>query len=160
MDLTPTVISEGLVEIARGDEGALIPLMQVTQERFGYLPRPEVIRIADHLNLSEARVYGVATFYNQFRLEPLGEHHIQVCMGTACHVKGAAEIFSVLKAELEVEDGATTADGMFTLDTVACLGACSMSPLVSVDEEFYGHMNAQKVLKLVREIRARERKQA
>ncbi len=157
-NLTPTVLKDETGNWNRNDPGTLIPLMQATQEQFGYLPREEVIRIADFLGLSEARVFGVATFYNQFRLEPLGKNHIQICMGTACHVKGAAEIHSVLRAELELDESSTTTkDGLFTLDSVACLGACSIAPVVSVDSEFHGKMTAQKALKLVKELRARER---
>ncbi len=155
----PTAVSSGAYgPFDASDPGTLIPLMQATQEEFGYLPRVEVARIADYLGLSEARVYGVATFYNQFRLEPLGKNYIQICSGTACHVKGASEIFSVLRAELGLEDASTSKDGLFTVDSVACLGACSMAPLVNVNDEFHGHMTAQKALKLVRDIRAKERK--
>ncbi|MFW5897028.1 MAG: NAD(P)H-dependent oxidoreductase subunit E [Bacillota bacterium] len=155
----PSVVaSDEPGKFSPADPGGLIPLMQATQERFGYLPRTEVARIADYLGLSEARVYGVATFYNQFRLEPLGKNHIQICTGTACHVKGAAEIHSVLRAELGLDgENATTRDGLFTVDTVACLGACSMAPLVNVNDEFHGHMTPQKALKLVRDLRAKER---
>ncbi len=152
----PAVISEGDADFQPDDPGILIPLLQQTQERFGYLPRQEIIRICSYLDIPEARVYGVATFYNQFRFEPLGKYLMQICMGTACHVKGASEIFSTLKAELDIEDGETTDDGLFTLDTVACLGACSMAPVVLVGDDFYGDMDPQKALKLVRDIRARE----
>ncbi|MFO7942165.1 MAG: NAD(P)H-dependent oxidoreductase subunit E [Bacillota bacterium] len=155
----PSVVTSGeRGQFDPADPGGLIPLMQATQEEFGYLPRSEVARIADYLGLSEARVYGVATFYNQFRLEPLGKNYVQICTGTACHVKGAAEIHSVLRAELGLEgESTTTRDGLFTLDTVACLGACSMAPLVNVNDEFHGHMTPQKALKLIRGLRSKER---
>ena len=127
-------ISEDLAKIfakypSKGSE-YLIPLLQDVQGLYGYLSKDNIISIAEYLGISTSKVYGVATFYNQFRLVPLGKHMIRVCRGTACHVKGSSQILDTLQAELNIMPGETTKDKLFTLETVACLGACSIAPVI------------------------------
>jgi NADH-quinone oxidoreductase subunit E len=131
------------------DASALIPLLQDIQEVFGYLPEEEIYNVAEHTHLPVSRVYGVATFYNQFRLRPLGKHLIRVCRGTACHVKGSLDILTTLENELGVKAGQTSKDLMFTLETVACIGACSIAPVISIDDEFHGGLTVKSVQKLL-----------
>ena len=129
-------------ERARGN---LIPVLQMIQGRYGYL-HPETIRmVAEHLNLSVCDVYGVATFYNQFRFHPPGKHPIKVCLGTACHVKGGDIILENFERKLEIQDGETTADKEFSLERVACVGCCALAPVAVVDETVQGHMAPSKV---------------
>ncbi len=140
------------------EEGALIPVLQETQELYGYLPREAVMAIARSLRLSPAQVYAVATFYAQFYITPRGKHIIRCCEGTACHVRGAEQIITVLEKELGIEAGETTPDMEFTLETVACIGACGLAPTMVIDEETYGKMTIDKVRKLVKSLRARSAK--
>jgi len=127
----------------------VIPLLQDVQEKYGYLSKENLISISEYLNVPTSNVYGVATFYNQFRLVPLGKHIIRVCRGTACHVKGSLKILEKLESELKIKAGETTEDGLFSLETVACVGACSIAPVITIDEEFYGRLQAKDVTALV-----------
>lgn len=131
----------------------LIPLLQDVQDKLGYLPREAIVAIARCLNLPAAKVYGVATFYNQFRFNAPGKHHIQVCRGTACHVKGSATVLSSLERLLKVEAGQTTADGQFSLEVVACIGACGLAPVVCVDGKFHAAVTPQSIEKIIAEYR-------
>ncbi len=139
----------------RGRREALIPLLQEVQAREGWLSRPSLQAVAGHLGLSPAKVYGVATFYNQFRLTAPGRFHVAVCRGTACHVIGSATVLQALEAELGVAAGQTSRDGQFSLEVVACLGACSMAPVIAVNGEFHGRLTAKAIPKLVKSLRAR-----
>ena len=123
----------------------LIPLLQKIQERLGYLPAEAMIMVASHLGLPESEVYGVATFYNQFRFHPPGKHPVKVCMGTACHVKGAGIILESWERRLNIKTGQTTANREFSLDRVACVGCCAMAPVAVVGEKIHGHMAPTKV---------------
>jgi NADH-quinone oxidoreductase subunit E len=127
----------------------VIPLLQDVQEKYGYLSKENLISISEYLNVPTSNVYGVATFYNQFRLAPLGKHIIRVCRGTACHVKGSDKILDKIESELNIKAGETTPDELFTLETVACVGACSIAPVISIDEEFYGRLQPKDVTALV-----------
>lgn len=135
--------------------GALIPVLQRTQEAYGYLPKQVLDRIAAALSLAPSSVYGVATFYAQFRLKPMGKHMIRVCHGTACHVAGGERITEAFERELCVSDGETTPDRLFTLESVACLGCCSLGPVAMIGEETYGRLSADKVAKIVADYRSR-----
>ncbi len=135
---------------------ALIPILQEVQEAEGYLSRESVVRIGQHLSLPASKIYGVATFYNQFRFQPNGTFHVQVCRGTACHVKGSAAVLDALESELEIEAGSTTRDGLFSLEVVACIGACGLAPVISVNGEFYAGVTPDSV----REVLANCRKEA
>jgi NADH-quinone oxidoreductase subunit E len=136
-----------------GRRDALIPLLQEVQEAHGYLSRDAVIRIGRHLRLPASKVYGVATFYNQFRFQPLGRFHIQLCRGTACHVKGSSQTLNAIQRTLQVKPGQTTRDGRFSLEVVACLGACGLAPLMAVNGEFHAGVTSERVTKILRTLR-------
>jgi NADH-quinone oxidoreductase subunit E len=135
----------------------LVQALHATQDTFGWLPRVALEDIAGEMNIPFSRVFGVATFYTQFRLTPVGKYVIDVCMGTACHVAGAPLVVEAFSNELEVPVGGTTADGLFTLQTVNCVGACALAPVVRIgDEETYGRMGPNEARKLVRKLRRAE----
>src|SRR4030042_6111433 len=127
------------------DRRELIPLLQEVEEEFGYLPQEAMLEIADYLKIPSSAIYGVATFYNQFRFNPPGRHPIKLCMGTACHVKGGKLVLEALERELEIKVGETTPDREFSLDRVACIGWCTMAPRMVIDEEIFPHMKNLKV---------------
>jgi len=127
----------------------LIPLLQEVQERLQFLS-PEAVRlVADHLGLSENDVYGVATFYAQFRFVPPGLHHVKVCQGTACHVRGSDRIMDAVSRKTGIEPGETSTDGKFSLEQVACFGSCALAPVVVLDDKVYGRMTAAKTQKII-----------
>ncbi len=130
-------------EHARGD-GSLIATLESIQERFSYLPPEALILVSARLNVPLAQTYSVATFYNAFSLKPKGKHSICVCMGTACHVRGSPQVLDRLETKLGIKTGGTTRDRLFTLETVNCLGACALGPIVVMDGEYSGQMTAQK----------------
>ncbi|RDV84334.1 NADH-quinone oxidoreductase subunit NuoE [Ammonifex thiophilus] len=143
-------ILEEVVRSYRGRPEKLIAALLALQRHYGYLPEPALRTLAQELGVPLSKVYGVATFYAQFRLKPRGRHTVCVCLGTACHVRGSEQIFHALKRELGVEPGDTTADGRFTLEVVSCVGACSMAPVVVVDEETHGRLDPEKALALLK----------
>lgn len=130
--------------------GALIPILQETQGAYGYLPKPVLKRIAKTTRTIPSQVYGVVTFYSQFRLKPSGKHIIRVCHGTACHVSGAEAISETVSEELVVKEGETTSDGKFTLESVACLGCCSLAPVMMIGEEIYGRLTRREIPKILK----------
>jgi len=135
----------------------LIPILQEIQEVYQYLPEEIMTYISTALGISPAQIYGVATFYSHFTLVPKGKHIIKVCDGTACHVKKSGEILKILKKELNLSDKKTNSDdGLFTLETVACLGACGLAPVVVIDEQVYGSVTPDKMTTLINEIREKE----
>jgi len=131
--------------------GALIPVLQQVQAEIGYLPPRVMERIAERVGLSPANVFGVASFYAQFRMEPVGRHIIRVCQGTACHVQGAGAILNAICDELCVSEGETTEDGEFTVEPVACLGCCSLAPVIMIDEDTFGRLTPDGARKTIRE---------
>ncbi len=131
------------------EPSSLIPILQEAQEKFGYLPRDVIERIAKYLDLPVSKIYGVSTFYAQFRFEPLGDHMIRVCHGTACHVKGADKIGEAVENKLGIETGETTEDGLFTLERVACLGCCSLAPVMMVDDTAHGNLTREKAKNII-----------
>jgi len=130
----------------------LIPVLQCVQEQLGYLPEEAIDQVAEHLDLSPSDVFGVATFYTQFRFTPPGDHCIKVCQGTACHVRGSGLIVEEVARKLGVAPGQTTEDRKFSLERVACYGSCALAPVVIIDDKVYGRMNAKKVNKLIEEV--------
>ena len=135
----------------------LIPILQEIQEVYQYLPEEIMTYISTALGISPAQIYGVATFYSHFTLVPKGKHIIKVCDGTACHVKKSGEILKILKKELNLSDKKTNSDdGLFTLETVACLGACGLAPVVVIDEQVYGSVTPDKMTALINGIREKE----
>lgn len=139
-----------------GVEGSLITILQHTQDIYGYLPTDVLYHIAEKIGSTPARVMGVATFYSQFRLQPVGKYLIMLCQGTACHVNGSEKIEKAIREELGVSDGETTADGLFTLKNVACLGCCSLSPVMMINDETYGRLTPDKTKDILRELKAKE----
>ncbi|MDY6862873.1 MAG: NADH-quinone oxidoreductase subunit NuoE [Thermodesulfobacteriota bacterium] len=134
-----------IVSLYENDRYNLIPILQQIQENLGYIPSFAMYTIADHLDISYGEVYGVTTFYNQFRLNPPGKHPIKVCIGTACHIKGAGIILESWERRLKIKEGETTEDREFSLDSVACVGCCCMAPVAVIGSEFHGDMMTTKV---------------
>jgi NADH-quinone oxidoreductase subunit E len=138
-----------ILEANRGHKESLIPVLQKVQGELGYLPEESLSEIAHFLGLSSSEIYGVASFYAQFRFERQGEHTVKVCQGTACHVRGAKRIMEAVAQELGIEAGGTTPDYKFSLERVACFGSCALAPVLVIDGQVYGRMttsSARKVL--------------
>ena len=138
--------------------GSLITILQKTQDAYGYLPGDALRHISNQTGIALSKIYGVATFYTQFRLKPIGKNLLLLCMGTACHVNGAANIREAVSEKLGITDGGTTDDGLFTLNIVACLGCCSLAPVMMVrtqgGEDVYGNLTKASVVKILDEIAA------
>lgn len=146
VDLAPM---DAVFEQYRGQQGTLIPILQRAQSIYGYLPRPVQQRIAERLGISPGKVYGVATFYAQFYLEPRGRHVLRLCDGTACHVKGAAKIIDELGNTLKIIPSQTTDDFRVTFEVVYCLGSCGLAPVAVVDERVVGRLTPAQMAKQV-----------
>lgn len=127
----------------------LISLLQEIQERFGYISKEVIGQVADHLKLSPSEVFGVATFFSQFRFTKPGRHTVKVCLGTACHVRGGARILDFVQDELQVKPGGTTEDGRFSLERIACFGCCALAPVMVVNDKVYGKMTPSKAKKIL-----------
>ena len=140
-----------------GAPGELIPLLQSAQDHFGYVPRKAINYIAGVTGVPESEVYGVITFYSQFRLQPMGKNVIRACDGTACHVSSSRMIIDTIEDELGIEVGGTTEDGIFTLNTVACIGCCSLAPVIMINDDTHGQLTPASVRKLLREVRRKEK---
>ncbi len=136
---------------ARGD-GSLIAALEEIQRRYRYLPPEALILVSEQMGVPLSQTYGVATFYNAFSLKPKGKHCLNVCMGTACHVRGSPQVLDRLESKLGIGAGATTRDRMFTLETVNCLGACALGPIVVTDGEYSGQMTPQKADRLLKSV--------
>jgi NADH-quinone oxidoreductase subunit E len=134
----------------------LIPLLQDVQEKEGYLSQESIQDIGRYLKLPSSKVYGVATFYNQFRFHPVGKYHIQLCRGTACHVNGSAKLLEAVKKILKIEPGQTTKDKVWSLETVACMGACGLSPVICVNGEFHAKVTPKSLIKILDQYRSQE----
>ena len=145
---------EAIFSSYSGEAGELIPILQQAQEELGYLPDDAMLEIARFTGAPESRVYSVATFYTQFRFTPIGRNHVMVCRGTACHVKGAPRILEELEKQLGIEEGETTPDLAFSLETVACIGACGLAPNMVINKITYGHLTAEKISEILTEIKA------
>jgi NADH-quinone oxidoreductase subunit E len=155
MDTTAT--ATGVEEVIREHPPSrehLIAILQDVQELEGYLSRENINRISEYLRLPPSKIYGVATFYNQFKLQKPGKIQIQVCRGTACHVKGSLNLLDSLQLMLGIGPGETTKDGLFTLDTVACVGGCSIAPVITANGRFFGRLDKKKLEELVEKFRA------
>ena len=131
----------------------LIPILQAVQDHRGYLSRDAMVAVGKRLRLPASKVYGVATFYNQFRFQPKGKIHCQVCRGTACHVKGSAAVLEALKQTLRIDAGQTTRDGMFSIEVVACIGACGLAPVVAINGEFHAGVTPEKIRRIIERYR-------
>ncbi|HNY03435.1 MAG TPA: NADH-quinone oxidoreductase subunit NuoE [Bacteroidales bacterium] len=153
-DLT---LLDPIIDKYRGKTGNLIPLLQATQELYGYISKAAFEKLSAGTGIALSDMYGVATFYAQFRLRPVGKHIIKVCHGTACHVQNAVEITESLQESLRVKDGETTEDRLFTLESVACLGCCSLAPVMMISEQTYGKLTGNEAVKIVKNISLAEK---
>ncbi|MBQ2887900.1 MAG: NADH-quinone oxidoreductase subunit NuoE [Firmicutes bacterium] len=135
--------------------GSLITILQHTQGLYGYLPKDALKAISAATGIAPAKILGVASFYTQFRLQPVGKYLIMLCQGTACHVNGSEKISAIITEELGIKDGETTADGLFTLKHVACLGCCSLAPAMMINDEVYGNLTADSVRQVLKDLAAK-----
>ena len=131
----------------------LIPLLQQIQDAYGYLSKDVLMEMSKRTGIAASRIYGVATFYEQFYFEPRGRHTVKCCRGTACHVREGTKVIDAIKAELNIEDGETTEDMEFSFETVACLGVCALAPVIVIDDTYYGQMTLDRVKTVFAEVR-------
>jgi len=139
-----------------GERAQLIPLLQKLQEAYGYLPEDVIARLSERTGIFVSQIMGVATFYAQFRLEPVGKNVVKVCFGTACHVLGAENIADAITRELGCELGGTTEDRLFTVESVACLGCCSLAPVITINDETHGRLTPDSARSVIREFKEKE----
>jgi NADH-quinone oxidoreductase subunit E len=142
-------VQQILTEYAGSGRESLIPILQKIQEEEGYLSRQAVVEVGKSLDMPASKIYGVATFYNQFRFEPLGKYHVQVCRGTACHVLGSATVLEELEKMLRIKAGQSTRDGLFSMEVVACIGACGLAPVICINGVFHANVTTQSVIKIL-----------
>lgn len=147
--MSTTEIDGILSRHAGAGRDSLIPILQDVQGALGFVSKEAVVAIGRHLDLPASKVYGVATFYNQFKFEAPGRYHVQVCRGTACHVKGAMTVLEALTREIGIEPGKTTRDGLFSLEVVACIGACGLAPVIAVNGEFHAGVTPDRIKRIV-----------
>ena len=152
---------EMLLSDFKGTKNELIPILQHVQMQFGYLPERAMLEIARYVSIPESKVYATATFYSEFRFEPIGEKHISVCQGTACHIRGAGKILETIERQLEIKEGETTADRQYSLETVACIGCCALAPCMTVNKEtVHGNLTPRKAVNIISEPVVEEEKHA
>ena len=137
---------------------SLIPILQGIQETLGFLSEEAVIGVGQHLEMATSKIYGVATFYNQFRFEPKGKNHIMVCRGTACHVLGSLTVLEAIETKLKIKAGQTSRDGLFSIEVVACIGACGLAPVISINGEFHAKVNVDKINEIIDSYKNKEEK--
>ncbi len=147
---------DSLIIRHKGKKGNIIPLLQGAQEVFGYIPREAFEKLSRETGIPLSDMFGVATFYAQFRLSPVGKYIIKVCHGTACHVQNAVEITEALEEALKIKDGQTTEDRLFTLESVACLGCCSLAPVMMISDHTYGKLTGNEAVRIVKNIKLAE----
>ena len=141
-----------ILEVYKVEKENLIPILNDVQEKYGYIPKLAQLEISNYLGVPMAEIYGVITFYSRFTLEPKGKYNISVCLGTACFVKGSQSILDRLKDRLKIEEGKTTEDGNFSIDTTRCVGACGIAPVFTVNDEVYGHATVKKLDDVLNEL--------
>ena len=141
-----------ILEVYKVDKENLIPILNDVQEKYGYIPKLAQLEISNYLRLPMAEIFGVITFYSRFTLEPKGKYNISVCLGTACFVKGSQAILDRLKDRLKIEEGKTTEDSKFSIDTTRCVGACGLAPVFTVNNEVYGHATVKKLDEVINEL--------
>lgn len=145
-------VMENYVDVNRD---SLIVLLQELQDEIGYLSKEAMIKVGAQLKIPVSKVYGVASFYNQFRFHAIGKYHVSICRGTACHVKGSLTILDILQRELKIQPGETTRDGLFSLEIVACIGACGLAPVISINGEFFGKVTSASIKGIVQSFRSK-----
>ena len=153
MQSTDLTLIDGVLDEYADVPGSLITVLQKTQDIYGYLPKEAIEKISDKMNIPESEIMGVGTFYTQFRFQPVGKYLIMLCQGTACHVNSSELILETIKDELHISDGETTEDGLFSLKCVACLGCCSLSPVMMINDNTYGSLTPDKTKQILRELR-------
>lgn len=144
---------DGVLDEYADIPGSLITVLQNTQDIYGYLPKQAIEKISNRMNIAASEIMGVGTFYTQFRFQPVGKYLIMLCQGTACHVNSSQLILETIKDELHIEDGETTEDGLFSLKCVACLGCCSLSPVMMINDNTYGSLTPEKTKQILKELR-------
>lgn len=149
-------ITSILQKYPNASRDALIPILQDVQEKQGFLSKESIRQIGSHLSLPVSKIYGVATFYNQFRFEPVGKYHVQICRGTACHVKGSAKLLEIISKELDIKPGQTSRDGLFSIEVVACIGACGLAPVIAVNGEFHAGVTLDAAVEILNQYRRGE----
>ena len=152
-DVQDLSLLDPIIAKHKGKKGNLIPLLQSAQELYGFISKAAFDKLSRETGIPLSDMFGVATFYAQFRLNPVGKHIIKVCHGTACHVQNAVEITESLEEMLKVKDGETTADRFFTLESVACLGCCSLAPVMMIGDQTYGKLTGNEAVRIVKNIR-------
>ncbi len=152
----PELSIDAIVHKHNVNPGAVIPVLQEIQETYGHVPPIAIQRVAEHLNIPASEIYGIVTFYAQFRLEPLGKNLVRVCHGTACHLGGAEMVAEALSQVTGAREGETSDDGLFTVERVACLGCCSLAPCIMINDETHGRLTPESVSKVVTEMRRAE----
>ena len=146
-------IGEILNRFPQIKRNALIPLLQAIQDEFGYISEEAISRIGAHLSLPTGKIYGLATFYNQFSFTPRGYYHMVLCNGTSCHMSGSGELLSEISKLLEIKDGETTRDGLFSLEVQSCIGACGQSPLMAVNGEYHSGISVKEIREIIKQYR-------
>lgn len=152
------LIDSTLEKYPYAERNHLISILQDIQEEAGYLSREALVKVGKHLGVSASKIYGVATFYNQFRFQPKGKYHFIVCRGTACHVKGSGTVLKMLMEELGLKEGETSRDKMFSIEVVACMGACGLAPVVNLNGELYAKVTPKKLTDIVKYCKEEELK--
>jgi len=154
------VVQNGLQDIldkySEKSRDQLIPILQDIQEYVGYLSEESIVKVGKHLGIPVSKIYGVATFYNQFRFQAVGKYHIQVCRGTACHVLGSLTVLEELQHILKIKQGTTSRDGLFSIEVVACIGACGLAPVISINGEFYAKVTRESIKEIIQSIKQGE----
>jgi len=140
-----TKITDTLQQSNETSRDNLIPILQQIQEKEGYLSEQAIIEVGKKLNLPSSKIYGVATFYNQFRFQPVGKYHIQLCRGTACHILGSATVLDELQRILKIKAGQTSKDKLFSIEVVACIGACGLAPVIAINGEFFAKVSTASI---------------
>ncbi len=153
---TQTKVDAILASHAFAKRDKIIPILQEIQEAEGYISQNAVVKVSKHLSMPASKIYGVATFYNQFRFKARGKYHIMVCRGTACHVKGSLSALKLVEECLKIKAGDTTRDGLFSIEVVVCMGACGLAPVISLNGECHAKVTPEKLKNLVEELRLKE----
>lgn len=134
----------------------LIPILQDIQDELGYLSDESLQAVGKHINVPTSKIYGLATFYNQFRFTPCGKNHIRICNGTSCHMMGSTTVLNTIEKLIKIKPGQTSRDGLFSLEEVSCIGACAQSPVISINNKFYGNLTEQKLEQLIEDIKNKD----